>query len=427
MYSHEPAASSSRRLLSFAIDAALLMVAFFIALLSATAILGTTSFYQTTLTTLNSERNSCYQLEEEAKVYEFSLDSSGQYTTPRELEAIFKDYSYRHILYSYQEDPSVFNNYGVIPSAPGLEAATYENDPLAYFYVHYAVDNNAYQGERHDVVDFGSLAPKAYFYSVFKQNALTPSLWVMDETAFALPRLTSSAAFDLYKYLALDSSYQLGLTTFNYLATSYQSLWNQEVDELIQSSRYQDHYQPYKTAYASCAHAVTYLAFGAYFLAFLLTYLLPELLFKNATSFGRKWLKIRLVGVEGDPLKTSQIVVRLVFQFFLFFGLSFLPGLLLGGSTSGLFYPLIDFGSFGISYSGISLVFLIGILISGIVSFFNAKKRTLTDFMVGSYAIDLRDYEGKEEGERLYQKEESKNESTEVLDSSTFHNEERKS
>lgn len=415
-YKDDIPASSIRRMEAFLIDGIIFIILSFLLIISGFGIFSTTNKYQQNNQTINDSMIACYRIEEEAKVYEFD----DNYTTPRNQEDIFYDYCLRHILYSYQKDPSSFIKNDITIDNENLEAASYESDSLAYFYAIYCEKYNSYNDQENDLVDFGSRSPKQYFYHRFKAHNMNISLWVLDEENYTLPYLTSSAAADLYLYLH-DSSYKTGLTIYNYIAVTYQNLWNEQVDILINSSRFQYHYSLYKNAYKECSYIVDVIIVISFLLSFFSVVVLPQILLKDGQTVGKKLIKIKVVDIEGYKVSKKQLIARNIFMLFEYFGLMIISCFLSGGLNSGWMYPFIEINGVGFSMFSIMCITLILSIISMIIMMVTKKKRAAEDLIASTMCIDLRYHLTVEEEKEIIESD-LESEKKEYFDSSSFNN-----
>ena len=248
-YKNEVPATFGRRAESSLIDSLILIVISFLIIISGVEILGVTSFYKDWNNQLNEARIACYKIEEEAKLYEFKDNEDGQYLNLVQPEETFEDYALRQILFTYESDSENFLkliNQSEISNPKGLTKASYETDNLAYFFSVYVPEFNDYEGASNDLIDMGGLSGQEFYYKILNDNSVDTTMYELDYDNYTLPMLKTEYAANLYRYLFLgESNFQVGLTSYNLLAKNYQNMWNLAVDELINSSRYQVHYQKY--------------------------------------------------------------------------------------------------------------------------------------------------------------------------------------
>ena len=419
-----------KRFKAIAIDSFIMIVISVLLVILSMEVISNTSKFKTYNEILEQEMLECYRIEEEAKIYEFIGDGDSKYQSPRKQEEIFEDYCLKHILYSFEKNAEPFKQYNIQISNPNnLPIASYDNDNLAYFYVNYAAKYNNYNGLSNDIADMED-NPKFHYYKEYKKNAVKIDMWIFDENDYSLPYLDGYFAVDLYKYLFEDSSYQAGLTNYNYLATNYNNLWEVEVEQLINSSRFKNHYNIYKDNYKKCSYLVDAAVVSSYSLTFLLVWVLPQFIFKGSKTIGKKIIGISIKNTYGYNPSFIQIVIRNVFSYFNMSCLLIFTCFLSGGINSGWMYPVIEIHNIGISLFSILIILFIMSIVSFCVSILNNKKKSIHDFIVGTICVDDRSY--LDIDTRLQMMNDNKNEDniiinqTTYFDSSSFNNFERK-
>lgn len=422
-----------QRFKALVIDALILFVVSLILIILSMNIISNTNTFVECNDNLKSEMLICYKIEEEAKIYEFTGQDDEKYTNLRKQEEIFEDYCLRHILYSYSKNPTPFNNYGIdIKNENNLEMASYESDNLAYFYVNYCTKYNNYNGKNNDIVEIDE-NPKLYYYKQYKKYAIKTDMWVFDEENYELPYLEGYFAVDLYKYLFEDSSYQTGLTNFNYLAANYNALWEVEVKQLVNSSRFNEHYNIYKENYEICAAMVNISVILSYGISFICTIIVPQIIFKDGKTIGKKVSKISVIDQEGYIMSLWQIILRNISLFFEMAGVLIFACFLAGGTNAGWMYPFITINGIGISLFTILICLLFVGTFSYVITIFTKKKKSLHDLLCKTICIDDRYQLSNEKSQELMDEEYKKNstqidieqENTSYFDSSSFNNTER--
>ena len=435
IYKNDTIASWPRRLGALALDALFLIVLSFALILASVSIVETFDSFKDSKNKIQEEMMNLYKIQEDAKVYEYVGVGEEKYNNPRELEDIFYDYCISHILYSYSVDPTPFEAYEITVENPdNIKIASYETDKLAYFYVYYVAEHNEYNGNKYDIVEMKK-DPRLHFFDTYKTNAVESDMWIFNETTLEMPRLDSNYAVDLYRYLK-DNKYESGLKNYNYLATNFQRLWKIEINQLTSSDRYNDHYDIYKQNYANCSYMIDAAIAITFVISFTLICGLPQILFKNCKTFGKKIMRLSVVDKEGYELLLWQKIVRNVFLFIIMFGALVPSCFLAGGTGSGWMYPLFEIGEVGISLFNIMVILLIIGLISFIVCVFTKNTTSIHDLICHTVVVDDR-YHKEAEGSLEIQKEleekELKNEKfidfeeKKYFDSSSFENTERKS
>lgn len=435
-YKNDTLVSVTRRFCAIAIDALILIVISFCAIIGSYAIVENLDSYKNSLNTLNAEMIECYELQEEARVYEYIGEGDGRFSNPRQQVDIFEDYCLSHILYSKEKDPQPFETYKVnVENPKNLPVASYEVDNLAYFFVGFIPEYNNYKDKDCDIYEYQG-DPRLAYYNEYKKEAVLSIMWVFNEETLELPYLKGGDAVDLYKYLFIDKSHQAGLTMYNYLSVNFQRLWRIECDLLINSQRYLDHFDTYQQSYANCSYIIDLTIFIDYIISFAIVLVLPQIIFKNCKTFGKKIMKISVVDKRGYELQIWQIIIRNIFLFIVMFGALVASCFLAGGTGSGWMYPLFEIAGAGISLFAImAIVFIIGI-ISFVISIFTPKKSAIHDFACKTMCIDDRYHATENESYSLKKEIEDKEikkekfidieaETPKYFDSSYFNNAER--
>lgn len=427
-YKDEMNPTASKRIFAHLIDALFSMVVSFLLLLCSRLILQNASFYKDKENIVTTEMVRCYEIEEEAKIYYFKDNENHLYQNPIDQEEIFNDYCKMHLAYSYSKNISEFEKNGITSKDfQGVSPATYETDGLAYFYSGYVEKYN----NDNEILDLKGKTGKQYYYDVLKRYTYNPtdgtSLWVYDEREYTLPYLNGSNAIDLFRYFQNDD-YQAGKSVRNLLAASYQRIWNDEVDLLVNSERFREHYDVYKENYAACSYILDGFTVGSYALSFFLIFVLPTLIMKHGKTLGKKFMKIRLGDLEGYEATTFQLLSRHVISFFLFFCSMIIPCFLSGGLKSGWMYPLFQIGTAGISLFSFMAFSFVLLLVSFVFVFVTKQKRSLQDFLCHTKAYDesyMKEETDTEEKGESHDEPKEESEEKNYLDSSTFSNPER--
>lgn len=437
-YKNEVPATFGRRAESSLIDSLILIVISFLIIISGVEILGVTSFYKDWNNQLNEARIACYKIEEEAKLYEFKDNEDGQYLNLIQPEETFEDYALRQILLTYENDSENFLkliNQREISNPKGLTKASYETDNLAYFFSIYVPEFNDYEGANNDLIDMDGLSGQEFYYKILNDNAVDTTMYVLDYDNYTLPMLKTEFAANLYRYLFLgESNFQVGLTSYNLLAKNYQNMWNLAVDELINSSRYQVHYQKYMSNYANCAYSVDVVCIISYLLAYGLTFILPNIIFKDSCGWGKRLLKLKAIKNEGENPTFINYFLKHLVNFFSYMPLLLVSCFFGGGLNTGWMYPIFEIGGVGFSLFNLTAIMLILPIVSVIVMLVRSKKQSLSDLassltiVDGRYYVDPEEFteEKKEELKQEANKDKIVNVEKTYFDSSCLNNKEDK-
>ncbi len=413
-----------------------MIVVSFCLLLASNAIVGATPYYQSEIETINARRNDMYRLEEETKLFEFGKNDDGSvnYDSIVNQNDVFQKYALSHILYSYDLHRDEWNakytkesdNPYSIQEKYGVESASFSNDYLGYFYVNYAKDNN----ENNNLF---ALENGESYISHFKSVLLNHSKgaeWSYFEDSDKLPCLWASYAHTLYRYLFFDEGGQSGLTTYNFLMSQYQGVFEEASNILFHSNRYQTMYSEYKEAYGNCSRIISLFSFVSYLVTFLLCYLLPILLFKNGQTVGLFLWKGAIIHHEGLDVSKGQLLLRALVSFFSFFPIMLFSCYFAGGLNSGWMYPLFSIGDKGISFFNITVMLFVVPIANFFTMLINKERRSLTELASGTMVIDTKYYVEHNIKEENHEEEQNEPEpvvtESPYFDSSNFDNTERK-
>ena len=429
---------SSRRIYAGLIDSILLIIASFIILISGMEILqNCIPQYKSKIDEINIQRVECYKIEEEAKLYEFNTNKDGlsDYDSIIKQEDTFKKYCLSNITYSYNNNETTRDNYfktfEVKPVDMKIDdkiisEATFDNDYLGYFYSNYI--------KTHDFsnileLNTDSFDGKTYFKKVLKDNSIGTT-WNYNESNDLLPVLNIEYSATLYGYLFYSLGGQEGLNSYNFLVKQYQNVWKVSSEFLFKSNEYSVHYNVYKNLYASCSADIVYLCLISYLIGFLLAIVLPTLLFKNGRTLGLFIFKGAIIDKDGLEVSKTQIFLRLLIQFFTFFGTMVFTCFMGGGLNTGWMYPLINIGSIGISFFHITTFSLLIPIVNLFLMVIRKNKTSLVELASRTLVIDTKYFEnnppkkGLEEVEKV-DKIEKVAVDNPYFDSSIFNNKER--
>ena len=161
--------------------------------------------------------------------------------------------------------------------------------------------------------------------------------------------------------------------------------------------------------------------------------MLPQFIFKNGKTVGKKINKITVIDSDGYIMSNWQIILRNILLFFEMSGILIFACFLAGGNNAGWMYPFITINNIGISLFTILICLLFLATFSLIISIFTKKKKTLHDLLCKTHCIDDR-YQISSENKNSLLEEEYKKNSSEIdlekestyFDSSSFNNFERK-
>lgn len=431
-YYQDEKALGTRRFFAGLFDALIVIVLLTVISILTTMIMGKIPSYVGKIDTVNQERIECYKIEEEARIYRFVDNENGEYETPMSMELIFKEYALSEILLSYEKNPNDFARYNIVPeNSLNVTLASYENNSLSYFFVTYATKYNNYSHKKADVYDFKDEDPRFSYIKELKNASPKSDYWVIDEETLDYPYLEGVFALDLYRYLfGGETSYQTGLTNYNYLAQAYKNLWQSEVNYLLNSTRFTSHYDVYRETYIECSHWLIVATLIAYILTFLLVIIIPVLANKDGQSLGMLILKLKSLSTSSEVISMPQKILRLLIYLFSFLPIIPIATFFSGGAESGLYYPLLVINDIGVSIIHITFFLVVLPIISLLLIASRQDKRGLADFASRTKVVDIRLHSDYKDDEPKHEKTDleklrEENDQKTTFDSSSFNNTER--
>lgn len=327
-----------------------------------------TSYYHNQVSYVNEQVDAINDLAIEAKLA--ILDEEGNI---EDNVALFNTYLDSHILLSYSLNSNVFNENGIDQTIidehiKNQSIASYENDSLAFFYVHYLDEFNGKTTIEEKKIEFIDLLSK-------QENA--EELYNLKED---FPSLKVEVAIEVFNYLYLSSNVieayeQLGNIFINILNNSISVF--QTLPDVIAL------YDEYDLAYASILDIINVILVIAFTVSYLFIYLLPTFFMQDAQSIGRRVNKVIIANKEGKKVKVTNLIIRYIFTFINYFFIVFFVAFFISGVQS-LMYASFPFFVF-------PLVSFILCLINVLITLFSKKINSLTDIISGSIYLSARE------------------------------------
>ena len=367
-YSSDFKAPFSKKFASDAIDLVLIFI-----LSTLLAFVGyfsftNTSYYHNQVSYVNEQVDAINDLAIDAKLA--SLDEEGNL---EDNVTLFNDYLDSHILLSYSLNSSAFNEKGIDQTIidehiKNISAASYENDSLGFFYVHYLDEFNG-----KTTVD----EKKIEFVNLLSEQDNAKELYNLEED---FPSLKVEIAIEAFNYLYLSSATsevyeQLGNIFINVLNNSISMF--QTLPEVIAL------YDEYDLAYASILDIINIILTIAFVISFLLIYLLPSFFMQDAQSIGKRVNKVIIANKEDKKVKVSNLIIRHILTFINYFFIVFFVAFFISGVQS-LMYASFPFFIF-------PLISFILCLINVTFALFSKNVNSLTDIVSGSIYLLARE------------------------------------
>lgn len=337
---------------------------------------------------LKIEQDECYKILEESKLYTINKDNNkSEFESSKKS---FRNYAYKHIIYSYEKDSSLFDEKDVkIEKYEDLvyESASYDNDYLAYFYVGYAKKFNNYNGINNDIVDFKGLNEKEYYINLIKD--ISKEELFMFNNNEVLPFLKSDIALSVYKYCFLnEKDYEDGSKNYNNLYSTYKTIWEIEAKEISNSRRYQDHYEVYNNTYKTLSNYVIVVVCFSYLVSFIIINFVFRLILKDGRTLGYLICKGAVIRKDNNSLSFKDLIVRTLCDLVLYSGSLVFISFFSAGYNSGFFYPIFAIGNISISMFSISGLLLFLSIINLIFILVRKDKLSIVDLFSSTKNVD---------------------------------------
>ncbi len=263
--------------------------------------------------------------------------------------------------------------------------ASLTNDDISYFYTVYVPK------QEYKIVTYQGDNAALYVYTLYKNSSISSYFTYTDINS--LPVLQSHIAYSLFVYLTQEkndvnqTTYNAGESYYSTFHTTYSSFLTSGESLCIKAEPYYTtHYLVYREALSNEGRLLNYALVVSILISYLLTIVLPKIIFRHGQTFSRKIFSLYLADKEGDDVKWSY---HLFSSFLGIFG--YMPVL-------ALFYMLPPFnGVFDSMFTpfigNMSLIWIVALpifflLVNYVPSLFFAERETLLEML---FRIRLKD------------------------------------
>lgn len=379
LYKDKGDASLTKRLISLIIDFFLLLATTLLLYLGTHQIVINNSTYQSSEAKVKDEIAYYNQLLSETHLIDFSDE---ELTIRYDLDSMALKLLSLHISLSYQEDAN--HDFTVEPKeCLEVGTASTSDDFLSYFYTIYIPEHNT----NNAFVDFGSLTPLNYYKNLMKGYAGSQfDNYFISGDEDELFYLRPYVANRIYHYYFLEED--IGEAEYQYISQLfYYAIEEAELTLINSSPYYEEHYLPYREAYALQGNIINLAFLLTSYVAYLIIIALPQLFLNDSVTLGKLLMGLAVISRRRQSLKWYFKLIRL------------LAGLIIAPLATILIpvLPMFNFNftTFNLPILGSSftyawfLVILAGLLIiNGLVAFFNHRHFTLLDYLTRSMIID---------------------------------------
>ena len=269
--------------------------------------------------------------------------------------------------------------------------ASFENDDLSYFYTIYVP---SVQKNGTTLVNFQGDSPALYVYYLYKNSSMS-SLFTFGETT-SLPVFPSHIAYSLFVYLTQEKNdvnqnvYNAGESYYSTFYNGYSSLLSSAESLCIKAEPYySSHYLVYREAISSEGRIMNLALLISIVISYLLSLVLPKLIFRHDQTFGRKILSLYVTDKEGESPVWYYTLLSSFLGIFGYLPVMFLFYMLppFNGVFDSMFTPFIG---------NIALIWILAIpifiaMVNYIPSLFFADRETLLEMVFKTRLKDKKD------------------------------------
>lgn len=367
-------ATISRKVMSYFLDALILLLITVAINFASIAVLETTPDYQNKREVVSSTIDEIYTLEEEIRFIDRRDLNNQEVSSPISQNEMFQKWLVRHLIHSYnQGDKTVFDSISEIKDYE-LEygEASLNNDYLAYFYVEF-LPNHKGQG-MNDI----SLSGDEFFKNNILNVKLTNhDIFYFDDSGFYT--MNQNYAKDIYEYIYLNENDDNAYNALKALNTFF-------LDTLENTATIYQNYIPFKELfnqyqinYQSLISASVLTEFILYCISSVLYLLIVPLCLKNRT-LSNLILRILPYDLDEKKIKPHTNIFKFIVWFCELFWISLIVSFFTIG-MDGMTYTLFSIGALPINLLGFVIVSMIIAAISVLIGIARQDKRTLPELV----------------------------------------------
>lgn len=180
--------------------------------------------------------------------------------------------------------------------------ASLTHDDISYFYTVYVPK------QEYKIVTYQGDSAALYVYGLYKNSSMSSYFTYPDYNT--LPVLQSHIAYSLFVYLTEEkndvnqSIYNAGETYYSTFHTTYSSFLSSAESLCVKAEPYYStHYLVYRDALSQEGRLLNYAVIISIVISYLLTIILPKIIFRHDQTFGRKIFSLYLTDMEGENVK----------------------------------------------------------------------------------------------------------------------------
>lgn len=271
--------------------------------------------------------------------------------------------------------------------------ASLETDTISFFYTKYVVEHSELK-----IIDFKEKTAVQYLCELYDYY-FEDDLFIVPADKNSIPIMKPDTASKIYTYFFDEDSeknstkkYEDGKNLFYSFQISYQNMLNEAENLLVVSEPYfTEHYTIYRESYEKQGRYVNYTLIVSFVVAYLVSVLLPKLLFGDGRTIGRFLMKLGVNSIDEENVPWYVTLINSILGMIGFMSVMLLIFLFppFNGIYDFMYIPLLT-SSRWLSLGLILLVVAISAIAIYISTLFAYHKTSLIDTLTRTRVVDLK-------------------------------------
>ncbi len=271
--------------------------------------------------------------------------------------------------------------------------ASLETDTISFFYTKYVVDHSELK-----IIDFKEKTAVQYLCELYDYY-FEDDLFIIPADKNSMPIMKPDTASKIYTYFFDEDAeknstkkYEDGKNLFYSFQISYQNMLNEAENLLVVSEPYfTEHYTIYRDSYEKQGRYVNYTLIISFVVAYLVSVLLPKLLFGDGRTIGRFLMKLGVNSIDEENVPWYVTLINSILGTIGFMSVMLLIFLFppFNGIYDFMYIPLLT-SSRWLSLGLILLVVAISAVAIYISTLFAYNKTSLIDILTRTRVVDLK-------------------------------------
>lgn len=271
--------------------------------------------------------------------------------------------------------------------------ASLETDTISFFYTKYVVDHSELK-----IINFKEKTAVQYLCELYDYY-FEDDLFIIPADKNSMPIMKPDTASKIYTYFFDEDAeknstkkYEDGKNLFYSFQISYQNMLNEAENLLVVSEPYfTEHYTIYRDSYEKQGRYVNYTLIISFVVAYLVSVLLPKLLFGDGRTIGRFLMKLGVNSIDEENVPWYVTLINSILGTIGFMSVMLLIFLFppFNGIYDFMYIPLLT-SSRWLSLGLILLVVAISAVAIYISTLFAYNKTSLIDILTRTRVVDLK-------------------------------------